>query len=115
MTKLSPQKTIIVEALRDKQWHCGSEWLNKIKDDRIRITELNRGYMLERGWKIVGEPCRGKICGCCTSRKNRRKIMRQAQKLNPKGIIPTEAPKNAPKRTVGSNTDMLAWFDSIPV
>lgn len=61
--KLSPQKTIIVSALRDHQWHCGREWVDKIKDDRIRITELNRGYMAEKGYSIIGEPCKGRVCG----------------------------------------------------
>ncbi len=61
--KLSPQKEIIVAALRDLRWHCGRQWIDRIKDDRIRITELNRGYMAEFGYHIVGKPCRGKACG----------------------------------------------------
>ena len=61
--KLSPQKQIIVGILRDMKWHCGSEWLNRIKDDRARITNLNRGHMKENGYKIKGEPCRGTACG----------------------------------------------------
>jgi hypothetical protein len=60
--KLSPQKEIIVGILRDMQWHCGSEWLNRIKDDRIRITELNRGYMKDKGYEIIGDKCDGR-CG----------------------------------------------------
>ncbi len=60
---LSRQQEIIVNALRDKQWHCGREWLNKVKDDRARLTSLNREYMREKGWEIIGEPCRGQICG----------------------------------------------------
>lgn len=63
MTKLSPQKEIIVSTLRDRQWHCGREWLNRIKDDRKRISELNETYMKERGYEIKGEPCRGHTCG----------------------------------------------------
>ena len=61
--KLSRQQSIIVEALRPKKWVCGSVWLGQIKDDRRRITDLNRGYMLEKGFTIVGEPCRGNACG----------------------------------------------------
>jgi len=59
--KLSPQKEIIVSILRDMKFHCSSEF-GYIKDDRRRITELNRGYMLEKGFRIVGRPCDGR-CG----------------------------------------------------
>jgi len=61
--KPTPQQQIILSILRDMQEHCGREWLSGIKDDRIRISELNRGYMKDRGYVIVGEPCRGTICG----------------------------------------------------
>lgn len=63
MQRLSKQKEIIVAALRPMKWVCGSEWIGRIKDDRIRITELNRGYMADKGFKIVGEPCKGRSCG----------------------------------------------------
>src|SRR5665213_2775494 len=59
--KLSPQKEIIVSILRDRNWHCGSEWLNRIKDDRKRIGELKE-YMASKNYEIIGEPCKG-ICG----------------------------------------------------
>jgi hypothetical protein len=55
--ELSRQQNIIVSALRDKKWHCGSEWLDGMKDDRARITALNRGYMLSKGYFINGERC----------------------------------------------------------
>lgn len=61
--KLSPQKEKIVSVLRDQQWHCGRDWVNQVKDDRIRITELNRGYMKEKGYTIIGSPCKGRMCG----------------------------------------------------
>lgn len=63
MKKLSPQQEIIISALRDMKWHCGREWLNQIKDDRARISNLNNFYMAERGHTIKGEPCKGEICG----------------------------------------------------
>lgn len=63
MTKLSPQKEIIIKILRDQQWHCGRQWLNQIKDDRKRIGEMNQGYMKEKGYEIKGKPCRGHVCG----------------------------------------------------
>lgn len=74
--KLSRQKEIIVEALRSMKWVCGSAWLGQIKDDRRRICDLE-SYMAEKGYKIIGEPCRGRAC-------NRSKCplyMRKAVKL----------------------------------
>lgn len=62
-TKLSPQKEKIVSVLRDLKWHCGREWLHVIKDDRKRISELNENYMAVKGYEIIGEPCKGEVCG----------------------------------------------------
>jgi len=78
--KLSPQKEIIISILRDRQFHCGSEWLNRVKDDRRRIFELNLGYMFEKGYKIIGEPCKGRFCG-------RTKCPLDARKAVPLSII----------------------------
>jgi hypothetical protein len=45
--------TKILNLLDDNNWHCGNEITNLyIKDDRKRISELNKA-----GYKIVGEPC----------------------------------------------------------
>ena len=77
MSALSPQKALIVEKLRSMKWVCGSAWLNQIKDDRIRITELNRTYMKSKGFEIKGEPCKGKACG----RKDCPLYMRKATKI----------------------------------
>lgn len=59
--KLSPQKEQILEVLRDKAWHCSSEF-GYIKDDRKRISELNEEYMKSKGYEIVGKKCDGR-CG----------------------------------------------------
>lgn len=59
---LSPQKEIIVSALRSKQWVCGRVWLDRVKDDRRRIFELNESYMKEKGYEIIGEACKGTAC-----------------------------------------------------
>lgn len=75
---LSPQKERILEVLRDKQWHCSSEW-PYIKDDRKRISELNEGYMREKGYEIVGKPCDGR----CGKTHPSRLFMRRAQKIDP--------------------------------
>lgn len=75
--KLSPQQEVIVKHLRSQKWVCGSVWLQGIKDDRARITSLNRGYMKEKGFEIKGEPCKGNACG----RKDCPLFMRKATKI----------------------------------
>ncbi len=92
--KLSRQQNIIISALRDKQWHCGREWLHEVKDDRARISALNKGYMAEKGYEIVGEPCKGQICGKAKCPLFKRK----AVKLE-KDLI----------------RESIEWFDSLPV
>lgn len=84
MKKLSRQQSIIVEALRSKDWVCGSVWLDGIKDDRARITALNRGYMKERSWKIVGKPCDGR----CGKSHSSNLYMRRAERINAPEAIP---------------------------
>ena len=74
---LSPQETIIVSTLRDMGWHCGREWLSRIKDDRRRITSLNRDYMASKGYEIAAKPCKGAYCGV----KDCPLYARRAQKL----------------------------------
>jgi hypothetical protein len=88
MNKLSPQKEIIVSTLRDMNWHCGRSWLNQIKDDRIRISELNRTYMKEKGFEIIGEACKGRFCGV----KDCPLYARRAQKLTSAQLFDMNAP-----------------------
>lgn len=63
MNKPTPQQETILSHLRSGNWVCGSAWLNGIKDDRARISSLNRGYMPSKGFRIIGEPCKGTACG----------------------------------------------------
>lgn len=99
--KLSPQKEIIVSTLRDMKWHCGREWVDRIKDDRIRITELNRGYMAEKGFVIKGEPCKGSACG----RAGCPLFKRRAERIHPlhgtylprTATLPNETAQTAPQ------------------
>lgn len=90
MTKLSPQQQIIIEKLRSKDWVCSSEF-GYIKDDRRRITDLNRGYMLEKGYEIIGKPCDGR----CGKNHSSGLFMRKAVKLESK--------------------DPIQWFDLLPL
>lgn len=103
--KLSRQQKIIIEALRSKDWVCGSVWLDRIKDDRARITSLNRGYMAEKGWKIVGKPCDGR----CGKNHTSNLYMRRAEPLHaPQAII-------QPIKTSleGTLTTMSDYFNTI--
>jgi len=86
MKKLSRQQNIIVDALRCMDWVCGSAWLGQIKDDRRRITDLNRGYMAEKGYQIIGEPCKGTACGrahCPLYKRRAEKIPTPQPTLSP--------------------------------
>ena len=56
-THLSPQERKIMRYLQDHQWHCMANPGFYIKDDRRRITDLNR-----KGFTIQGEVC-DRRCG----------------------------------------------------
>jgi len=73
--ELSPQENEILDVLRDLEPHCGREWLNRIKDDRRRITNINR-YLETLGYTVHHEPCKGRYC----SNKKCPLDMRQAVK-----------------------------------
>ncbi len=92
--KLSPQQEIIVKALRSKEWVCGSVWLTGIKDDRARISALNKGYMKEHGWRIVGKPCDGR----CGTKHTSNLYMRRAEPIHaPQAILErSETPFDLP-------------------
>jgi hypothetical protein len=75
--KLSPQQETIVDVLRDKGWHCSSEF-GYIKDDRRRIFELNEGYMLSKGYQIEGKRCDGR----CGKNHSSGLFMRRAVKIS---------------------------------
>lgn len=105
--KLSRQQEIIVSKLRDMRWHCGREWLNEIKDDRARISNLNNFYMAEKGFVIKGEPCKGTVCGKhkCPLYK------RRAERIGtPLATQPTEA---APQEKMAHGKDCKVCQASI--
>lgn len=77
--KLTPQQEVIIDILRDQKFHCQTEWLGQIKDDRKRISELNEegSYLYSKGFKIVGRKCDGR----CGKRHVSRLFMRRAVPL----------------------------------
>lgn len=95
MNHLSPQQQVIVEKLRSKDWVCSSEF-GYIKDDRRRITDLNRGYMLEKGFEIIGKPCDGR----CGKAHSSGLYMRKAVRLSEK----------SPEQKV---QESIAWFNKL--
>ena len=95
MAKQSPQKQKILEVLRDKDWHCSSEF-GYIKDDRKRISELNEEYMKSKGWEIVGQTCDGR----CGKTHSSGLFMRKAVRV-------VESPQELAERSV-------RWFNSLP-
>lgn len=95
--RLSPQQAVIVEKLRSMDWVCSSEF-GYIKDDRRRITDLNRGYMKEKGFEIVGRPCDGR----CGKDHSSGLFMRRAQKRR-------EIPNTFNETR---NKVLLSYFDS---
>lgn len=80
ITKVTPQQEFILDILRDKQWHCQTEWLGRIKDDRKRISELNAGYMKEKGYFINGKRCDGR----CGKNHSSNLYMRRAERIQEK-------------------------------
>lgn len=111
--ELSPQKKIIVEKLRCKDWVCSSVF-GYIKDDRKRISELNEGYMREKGYEIIGKPCDGR----CGKNHSSGLYMRKAVKVlgSPQDkyratFAVKELPKEAGAVSLVEAQD--SWFESL--
>lgn len=106
MNKLSPQKEYILSFLRSGKWVCGRQWLDRVKDDRKRVQELNETYMAERGYKIAGQPCKGQFCG----RKNCPLYARRAEKIQQ--VRPKGYPSHITTEDAIENERLLAAFDA---
>lgn len=89
------------------KFHCGREWLNQIKDDRARISNLNTFYMAERGYTIKGEPCRGEICGVRDCPLYKRKAVKLGADTKPEQpLTPTRA------QIIKENQERIDWFNN---
>lgn len=88
---LTPQHKKILDIFRDCRWHCSTE-IEYIRDARKRISELNYGYLREKGYRIIGKKC-DKRCG---TNHSSGLFMRKAEKIpEPKAILsnfPYQAP-----------------------
>ena len=98
---LTPQQQWIVELHRDGHYHCSTEY--PMIDFRKRISELNDGYMFERGYEIAGIPC--------TMHGHKGNVhMRRAQKIV-KSTHETVSP--APQTTQGLSQEEIEWWESL--
>lgn len=104
--KLSPQQQIIVDKLRCMNWVCSSEF-GYIKDDRRRITDLNRGYMKDKGYQIVGKRCDGR----CGKNHSSTLFMRRAEPIKTPSKITQDARKPS-ETALAMNREALKFFDS---
>ena len=114
MTKLTPQQEMLLSHLRDGQFHCQTEWLGKIKDDRKRFSELNEGYMRERGYIIVGRPCDGR----CGKSHPSRLFMRMARKRTPQDGVncrddEAQTPLKTLKTASGEEFEAKAYKEAV--
>lgn len=77
--RLTPQQEKILEIHRDKQYHCSTEY-EFIRDHRKRISELNEGYLKDKGFKLVGKPCDNR----CGKNHSSSLFMRRAERITEK-------------------------------
>ena len=108
MQKLSPQKEYILSFLRKGGWVCGRAWLDCVKDDRKRIGELSE-YMASKGFKIIGDPCKGTACGNPKCPLFKRKAVKLSQAATP---TPQRSP--IPAAALQSHQHMMALWENTP-
>ncbi len=71
----SRQQEEILKLHRGQDWVCATAYAF-IRDHRKRISELNNGYLKERGYKFVGEKCDGRCGKTHSSALFMRKVVR---------------------------------------
>lgn len=90
MRKPNTQHEQILALHRDMAWHCSTEY-EYIRDHRKRISELNLGYLLEKGYVLRAEKCDGSPKGC-KGNHNSMVAMRRAEKIPAPKPIPSNFP-----------------------
>lgn len=93
--KLTPQQNKILEIHRDLDWHCSTAY-EFIRDHRKRISELNTGYLKEKGYVLRSVKCDGR----CGKKHNSMVAMRRAERIE------------TSKEVLEINRQALQWFDS---
>jgi hypothetical protein len=106
--KLSPQHNKILELHRDMKWHCSTEY-EFMRDHRKRISELNEGYLKEKGFELVGIRC--------TLHNHKGGVfMRRAERVVK--LSHDEAKADAPKTNLPNATEeeiqnQIQWFEDL--
>lgn len=100
------------------EWVCGRVWVDRVKDDRRRIFELNEDYMPSKGFKIIGEACKGTACG----RRDCPLFKRKAVKVDKNGVntaqvlIPSQTPHDytttSKEQREKDRLKAIAFFDN---
>jgi len=85
--KVTPQQEKILEIHRDMQWHCSTSY-EFIRDHRKRISELNLGYLKEKGYYLHAVKCDGR----CGKTHNSMVAMRRAERIPAPQPIPSNFP-----------------------
>lgn len=75
----TPQQQLILDYLRDLDWHCMATKDFFMKDDRKRCSELNEegSYLHQKGYWINSRKCDGR----CGINHSSRIFMRRAERL----------------------------------
>ena len=100
MKKLTPQQEKILELHRGMDWVCSTSY-EFIRDHRKRISELNTGYLKEKGYQLVAKPCDGR----CGKSHNSAVAMRRAEKIGEAVLGPKEQREK-------DRLESIAFFDS---
>ena len=74
--KPNRQQEEILKLHRGGEWICSTAY-EYIRDHRKRISELNEGYLKERGYQLVGKRCDGR----CGKKHSSTLFMRRAEKI----------------------------------
>lgn len=85
----SPNEQEIIDALRDRTWHCVYTEI-KMKDDRARITSIRR-KLLQEGYDVKSQPCN-------LHNHESRIVMRKIVQLAPKSTTLKEILRTNPER-----------------
>lgn len=90
---VTPQQERILEIHRDLGWHCSTEY-EYIRDHRKRISELNNGYLKEKGYHLIGRQCDGR----CGKNHSSTLFMRRAIRYERgSALYSAKQPVNAPR------------------
>jgi hypothetical protein len=98
--KLSRQHEQLLEIHRDMKFHCSTEY-EYMRDHRKRISELNLGYLKEKGYYLKAVKCDGR----CGKNHNSMVAMRRAERVTP---LATQPQPTQPQKATGAPLSTLS-------